>query len=150
MISMQKNDTAQSDSKYEIKPVSPDEAGLFFNAYLTCFDNRVQQMNSAEDVEIHQRIRNWYTAVFPTDELGPKIKDITFSDLVESMNRGEDVYETLGVCDSIVRERVFDRIATTLEVDYDVIYYKWLDGDKAPDIELPEQSAHQGMTMGGM
>ena len=121
-----------------------------YNAYLTCFDKRVQQMNMAADTDIHQNIREWYIKVFPTDELCPKIKDITFSDLVESMNHGEDVYETLGVGDSIVRERVFDRIAATLEVDYDVIYYKWLYGKQAPDIELPEQPVQQSMTMGGM
>lgn len=117
-----------------------------YNGYLTAFDKRIQQMNMVADPDIHQNIRDWYMAAFPADELGSKIKDITFSDLVESMNRGENVYETLGVDDSIVRERVFDRIVTTLKVDYDVIYYKWLDGDKAPDIALPEHPSQQSMT----
>ena len=121
-----------------------------YNAYLTCFDKRVQQMNMAEEVDIHQNIRDWYIKAFPTDELGPQIKDITFSDLVDSMNCGEDVYKTLGVNDSIVRERIFDRIATTLEVDYEVIYQKWLYGNKAADIELPGQPGQQTMQMGGM
>lgn len=108
------------------------------------------KMNMVANPDIHQNIRDWYTAAFPTDELGAKIKGVTFSDLAESMNRGEDIYETLGVDDSILRERVFDRIATILEVDYDAIYYKWLDGDKAPDIVLPEHLSQQSMTMGGM
>ena len=123
-----------------------------YNAYLTCFDKRVQQMYMSADVDIHENIRDWYVEAFPTDELGPKICDITFSELVESMNRGEDVYQTLGVGDSIVRERVFDRIATTLQVDYDVVYNKWLYGNRAPNIELPEQPDQQpemgGMTLG--
>ena len=122
-----------------------------YNAYLSCFDKRVQEMNMAADEDVHQKIRDWYTAKFPTDELGPEIKDITFAGLVESMNRGEDVYEILGVEDSIVRERIFDKAAKILQVDYDVIYYKWLYGKETPDIELPGQEAtQQDMTMGGM
>lgn len=103
-------------------------------------------------MELQQNIRDWYMAKFPTDELGPRIRNITFSGLVESMNRGDDVYGTLGVGDSIVRERVFDKTSKILQVDYDVIYYKWLYGKETPDIELPEQEAgqQQGMTMGGM
>ena len=123
-----------------------------YNAYLSCFDKRVQEMNMAADEDVHQKIRDWYTAKFPADELGPEIKDITFAGLVESMNRGEDVYETLGVEDSIVRERIFDKAAKLLQVDYDVIYYKWLYGKETPDIELPRQEAarQQDMTIGGM
>ena len=120
-----------------------------YNAYLTCFDKRVQQMNVADDVDIHENIKDWYVETFPTDELGPEICDITFSELVESMNRGEDIYQTIGVGDSIVRERIFDRIATILQVDYDAIYNKWLYGNSAPDIELPEQP-DQKPEMGGM
>jgi len=103
-------------------------------------------------IDLQQNVRDWYTAKFPTDELGPKIKDITFRDLVENINRDGDVYETLGVGDSIVRERVFDKTAKLLQVDYDVIYYKWLYGKEIPDIDLPGQEAEQqqGPTMGGM
>ena len=126
-------------------PISND-----YNAYLTCFDKRVQQMNMVADVDIHQKIRDWYVAEFPSDELGPEIKDISFRNLVDSMNCGEDVYKTLGVNDSIVRERVFDRIARSLQVEYEVLFNKWLYGNRAPDIELPELPEQQGMTMGGM
>jgi len=122
-----------------------------YNAYLACYDKRVQRMNMAADGDIDQKVREWYTAEYPTDELGPKINDITFRDFAEGMNRGDDVYKTLGVEDSIVRERVFDRMSKTLQVDYDVIYSKWLYPDQAPDIETPAlDGGQQGMTMGGM
>jgi hypothetical protein len=36
------------------------------------------------------------------------------------------VYEALGVCDSLVRERVFGELAKIMNVDYDCIYEQWL------------------------
>ena len=74
---------------------------------------------------IHQKVRDWYALEFPSDELGADISDITFKGVVECLNHGSDVYEVLGVADSIVRERVFDRTAELLQVDYDVIFKKW-------------------------
>lgn len=99
---------------------------------------------------LRQNVRDWYTTMFPTDELGPEIRDITFRDLVESMNQEEDLSEIIGE-DSIVRERVFDQTSKILQVDYDVIYYKWLYGRETPEIKLPDPpEQQQEMTMGGM
>ena len=39
---------------------------------------------------------------------------------------GYDVYNILGVGDSMIRERVFEELSKILGVDYDVIYQKWL------------------------
>lgn len=112
-----------------------------YNAYLTCFDLDVQRQNmrQKELAELGRSIREWYAAVFPSDELASKIQDISFYDFVDRMNRGEDVYEILGVKDSIVRERVFNQTAQLLHVDYDVLYKKWLYGVGIPDIGLPSQ-----------
>lgn len=66
---------------------------------------------------------------YPTDELGVEINDgITFGDLYRSLNNYHDVYSFLGVGDSIVRERCFERLSEVLNVDYDVIYKQWLKG----------------------
>ena len=112
-----------------------------YNAYLTCFDLDVQRqsMRQKELDELGKSIREWYAAVFPSDELASKIQDISFYDLVDRMNHGEDVYEILGVKDSIVRERVFDETAQLLHVDYDAVYKKWLYGAGIPDIGLPSR-----------
>ena len=112
-----------------------------YNAYLTCFDLDVQRQNmrQKELAELGRSIREWYAAVFPSDELASKIQDISFYDLVDRMNHGEDVYEILGVKDSIVRERVFDETAQLLHVDYDAVYKKWLYGVGIPDIGLPSR-----------
>ena len=99
---------------------------------------------------IHQKVRDWYALEFPSDDLGADISDITFDGVVECLNRGSDVYEALGVADSIVRERVFDRTAELLQVDYNVIFKKWIHDNKDPALELPVNTGQQGMTMGGM
>ena len=89
---------------------------------------------------VYQSIREWYTAEYPSDELGSKIRGLTFRDLVEGMNRGEDVYSLLGVGDSFVREHVFAELAKLLQVDYDMVYDKWLLRDNVPALSIrPEQ-----------
>lgn len=72
-------------------------------------------------------IKDWYTAAYPTDELGQELNDtITFYGLFNSMDNYKDVYEVLGVSDSLVRERCFEQLAKIMEVDYDYIYNQWL------------------------
>lgn len=73
------------------------------------------------------RIKDWYIKEYSTDELGVEINnEITFEDLFNVLDTYKDVYEALGVWDSIVRERVFDRLAKIMNVDYDYIYEQWL------------------------
>lgn len=73
-------------------------------------------------------IKQWYTAEYKTDELGYDINDnITFTDIYCVLLAHEDVYNKIGVCDSIIRERIFDKLASLLNVEYDAIYKKWLE-----------------------
>ena len=73
------------------------------------------------------KVRDWYQTRWESDDLGLEINPgITFQDLFDAMQRGVDVYAFLGVGDSIVRERVFDALATMMECSYDHIYYQWL------------------------
>lgn len=122
------------------------------NGHQPNLGQKVQQMSKAAGWGIDQRIRDWYIATFPTDDLGSSLKESTFRDLIERMNRGIDVSITLGSEDSTVRERVFDRTSELLQVDYDVVYCKWLRGTQTPDIEFPAQNSGQqrGRKMGGI
>jgi hypothetical protein len=49
--------------------------------------------------------------------------DVTFGELY---NHVSIVYDVLGVDDSLVRERVFGKLSEIMNVDYAVIYKKWL------------------------
>ena len=62
------------------------------------------------------------------------LDDLSFKDLADELNKGEtgegkdyeDIYEFLGIGDSMVREEIFGMLSKILSVSYDVIYKKWL------------------------
>ena len=75
---------------------------------------------------MENNIKKWYTGVYPNDELGCEINEsLTFVRLASEIS---NVYELLGVDDSIIRERVFARLSELMNVDYDFVYTKWLHG----------------------
>ena len=72
-------------------------------------------------------IKDWYIRAYPTDELGEEMNEkITFEDLFFVLDNGKSVYDNLGVFDSIIRERVFSKLAEIMQVNYDYIYNQWL------------------------
>lgn len=78
---------------------------------------------------VNSRIKKWYIATYPTDELGEEINPkLTFGQLCNEMHVGKDVYKMLGVCDSVVRERVFEALAKVKNTTYEAIYNLWVDG----------------------
>lgn len=71
-------------------------------------------------------IKTYYLATFPTDELGNEINPhATFEGLFETLDRYRDVYEYIGVGDSIIRERCFERLAQLMRCRYQEIYDQW-------------------------
>lgn len=83
-------------------------------------------MNTTENT----KIKEWYMTEYPTDELGAELnQDITFYDLFKVLDTYKSVYEALNVYDSIVRERVFSKLAEVMNVVYDYIYEQWLLGE---------------------
>ena len=79
-------------------------------------------------------IKDWYKSAFPTDDWGAERINpgATFQDAFECLQVGFDFYSFLGAGDSLVRERVFDALATLMGCSYDHIYYQWLDHGKKP------------------
>jgi hypothetical protein len=79
-------------------------------------------------------VKDYYRAKFPWDDIVEDINPgITFQDVYEGLQVGTDIYALLGAVDSIVRERVFDALATMMECSYDIIYYQWLNyGPEGP------------------
>ena len=73
-------------------------------------------------------IKEFYLNEYPTDELGVEInKDATFVGLLWMLQtKPRDVYDFLGVFDSIVRERVFEELSKQLRLSYTTIYEMWL------------------------
>lgn len=64
---------------------------------------------------------------YPTDELGTEIySTATVGGIIDCFLSGKDVYDYLGVYDSVVRERVFNHVADSLGVEYTTIYEMWM------------------------
>ena len=78
-------------------------------------------------IERDMKIKGFYLCEYPTDELGVDINpDATFTGLLNELFTEGDVYEYIGVCDSIIRERLFERLAEELGTPYDYVYNLWL------------------------
>ena len=74
--------------------------------------------------ENFMNIKKRYIKNYPSDELGKDINPkVTFKELKENLH---NVYEYLNVYDSLVRERIFTELSKRMNVDYDIIYNKWL------------------------
>lgn len=73
------------------------------------------------------KVKEWYLKEYNTDELGKEInEEITFYDIFYALDRYKDIYEVLGVEDSLLRERVFRKLADIMKVEYNYIYEQWL------------------------
>ena len=76
---------------------------------------------------MNDNVKQWYVLNHASDELGHELDDtLTFQGLWDGLNKGVDVYELLGVGDSVIREFVFGELAKRKGVDYEVIYNMWL------------------------
>lgn len=90
-------------------------------------------------------IKNFYCENYPSDELGKEINENAhFTGLLYCLYNNRDVYNFIGVFDSIVRERVFEKLAKMLRVDYNEIYSLWLNekidlNENQPTLYLKEQ-----------
>ena len=74
-----------------------------------------------------QNLKQWYMRKYPSDELGEEIRDnITSIDVWVALNCHQDLYSVLGDVDSVVRERIFEKMSRDLHCKYDDIYNLWL------------------------
>ena len=80
-------------------------------------------------MNLKRNIKLYYKKNYPDDELGNDIRDITFLELFKNLDRGVNIYETINVNDSIVRERLFQALADLFDSDYNYIYNKWLNNN---------------------
>lgn len=73
-------------------------------------------------------IKDWYTGNYETDELGEEINStVTFNDLYNALLNNKDIYNLIGVSDSLIRERLFEKLSDLLGVEYGDVYRMWLD-----------------------
>ena len=74
-----------------------------------------------------KNIKKFYTENFSSDESGLEINEnATFQGLFQVLDNYDDVYEYIGVCDSLVRERIFWELSKVMEVHYQIVYDQWM------------------------
>lgn len=71
-------------------------------------------------------IKKFYCEAFPTDELGLEINPQANFESLWMVIRGGLFEEYIGVSDSVVRERIFERFSELCGHDYYYIYQEWL------------------------
>jgi hypothetical protein len=72
-------------------------------------------------------IKEYYMNKYPQDELGVELNEkATFTGLVTILFGDMDVYDYIGVGDSLVRERLFSELANQLNKSYDYVYQLWI------------------------
>jgi hypothetical protein len=68
-------------------------------------------------------ISDFYLNEYPTDELGAEIDTrANFVGLLDTLHKGGDVYEYIGVGDSLIRERLFNKLSELLGKAYNDVY----------------------------
>lgn len=78
-------------------------------------------------LELNVNVYDWYEMEYPTDDLAEYINPvITFFDVLYTLVTKGDIYATLGVGDSVVRERVFAELAKLIDKKYNYVYNMWL------------------------
>jgi len=76
-------------------------------------------------------IKQYYMKQFPEDSIGEEIReDITFLGLRNILYGDYDVYDYIGVGDSLVRERLFEQLSKDIGQDYGFVYDLWLSKDR--------------------
>jgi hypothetical protein len=73
------------------------------------------------------KIKQFYLNNYPTDELGAELSEnANFTGLLNELFTGNDIYGYIGVGDSIIRERLFEKLSEILNCSYDYVYNLWL------------------------
>lgn len=90
--------------------------------------------NIREKCDGQTKLFDFYRVRYPddTEMIGQINRNATFQDAFECLQAGFNFYAFLGVDDSLVRERIFDALATLMGCPYEHVYYQWLDHSKEP------------------
>ncbi len=77
--------------------------------------------------DMNMNIREFYLEMYPSDDLGVEINEnATFDGLFRVLDTYGDVYEYIGVGDSLIRERLFERLSEIMGVSYNEVYDQWM------------------------
>ena len=103
---------------------------------ITDISEKLKELEKEKSVDLNSDISAWYAAEFSDDEMKDEIyTGVSFQKLYDMLS-SNDLYSIIGIDDTVVRERCFSKLAELMQVDYSVIYEKWLNA-KIPDMLNP-------------
>lgn len=108
-----------------------------------CGYNKDESKKSEANGPFDAPIKDWYMGAYKDDDLGDRLNG-TFKSALQTLLRGDDIYDYIGVGDSLIRERLFSKLAEMLDVDYDEIYNVWLNEGAASN-ELTAKLSKAGV-----
>lgn len=108
-----------------------------------CGYNKDESKKSEANGPFDAPIKDWYMGAYKEDDLGDRLNG-TFKGAIQTLLRGEDIYDYIGIGDSLIRERLFSQLSKMLDVDYDEIYNVWLNEGEASD-ELTAKLSKAGV-----
>ena len=98
-------------------------------------DRQIEELGGdPERSGLNEVVRDWMLREHPDERrfMDGFEENVTFRELAERMEAGEDFYDVLACTESQQREYVFAHLADITDKDYDHWYYTWLSqGDKA-------------------
>ena len=101
-------------------------------------------VETSDEDELNSSVKEWYLNSFDVDNLGSEIsEDITFGDVMRCLEEHNDFYDCIGVGDSVIRERVFEKLAEILNVEPLTVYYQWLKDDYDWFADVEEDSVEE-------
>lgn len=80
---------------------------------------------------MNELVKEFYAKAYPTDDMVDDMNDnITFQQVLNELIKGNgyNIYEIIGVGDSLIRERVLLRLSEIMNLEYEYIYELWLHG----------------------
>lgn len=133
------------EQEYDIDNIDEDsdEYQDILNELKSCiasnFSGEENDLNEGKELrhpELNNSIKDYYTTAFETDELKDEVKDATFLSLYRALKNKQDVYDLIGVNDSVVRERLFAELARILNQPIEYVNNIWQYGveDGQPNI----------------
>ena len=101
-------------------------------------------VETSDEDELNSSVKEWYLNSFDVDNLGSEIsEDVTFGDIMRCLEEHNDFYDCIGVGDSVIRERVFEKLAEILNVEPLTVYYQWLKDDYDWFADVEEDSVEE-------
>mgnify|MGYP001064545783 CR=1 FL=1 len=103
-------------------------------------ERTAQPQEKTQKESLQSSVKEWYSRQYPTDELASSLNEkATFGTVRDALMSGKDVYSELGNDDSVMRERVFGKLADVLDVSYKSVYDAWIEHSESAETRKERQ-----------